>query len=142
MGEMIPQSLRFESERIEGVRLTACGGSHSWSAPCAVIDAPLGFSDEDWSHSGALDTVMSWALSGSDVLCEGGRYRGRFVGLNGGNVTPQPLSAPNLHSAKGPIRFAHEVGLSPAQFVRMFRRATGCSPHAYVLARRCERGRS
>jgi AraC family transcriptional regulator len=36
---------------------------------------------------------------------------------------------------------AGAAGFSKAQFVRLFRNTLGCSPHAYVLARRVERAR-
>mgnify|MGYP001572356810 FL=1 len=36
---------------------------------------------------------------------------------------------------------ASSAGYSKAQFVRLFRRATGTSPHRYVLQRRLERAR-
>ena len=118
MGEGIPAFFQFESERIENVRLDAFGGSASWSAPCAVIEAPQGFSHEAWSRSGTLDTVLAWVLSGCDVRCEWGRSRGRFMGLRRGNATLQPHGAPNHYSARGPIRFAQFV-VTPALLARV-----------------------
>jgi AraC family transcriptional regulator len=46
-------------------------------------------------------------------------------------------------SARGPTlaALASAAGYSKAQFVRLFRRATGLSPHRYVLQRRLQRAR-
>src|SRR5262245_14903342 len=45
---------------------------------------------------------------------------------------PERLSIPDL---------ALEVGISPFHFVRLFKQATGLTPHQYVVSRRVERAR-
>ncbi len=100
-----PVFLAHQRMKLRNGRIEAHGVAESWVAPVAVIDAPDGFGEEVWMASGP-DSVIAWQLSGADVVCEFGRFRGQRARSGQRKIAMQPKGMPNHFRAGGRIRFA------------------------------------
>ncbi len=126
-----PGFFALVEQAITNVSVRQFGVTAGWAAPVAIIDAPMGFSDEVWVQQGP-DTVLAWHLKGSEVLCDWGPRRGTRIDGAKRHMTLQPRGVPNHYSASGKVRFAQLV-IPDRLFDRVADDLAGAGPGSSLL---------